>query len=173
MGLLELIWLFLKVGAMAFGGGWTVVGLIKMEAVPRLMSESDFASMVAIAQATPGPLALNAATLLGFRSSGFIGAVLATLAVIAFPTAAIAAAGAVGRRLKLNTEALDQSLKTGTLAMMLMTLWFLLPKGGINLIITAIGLVSFALCAFTKLNPLWLIFGAAFLNMALKLLNLS
>lgn len=172
MGLLDLVWLFFKVGAMAFGGGWTIVGLIKMEAVPRIMSEADFSSMVAIAQATPGPLALNAATMLGFKTWGFPGAFLATLAVIAFPTAAIAMAGMIGKHLKFNSGALDQSLKTGTLAMMIMTLWFLIPKDVFNPIMTGIGVLSFVLCSFTKLNPLWVIFGAAFLNLILKLFNL-
>jgi len=169
MELLELVWTFFKVGVVSFGGGWTVVGLIKMETVPRWIDEAAFSSLVAIAQATPGPVALNAATLVGWRSAGFLGAVLATLSVVAFPSLAIAGAGLVGKRLKLNSGALTESLRSGTLAMMLMTLWFLLPKGGIDPVLLALGAASFAITAFTKINPLWAIFGAAAINMGLKL----
>jgi chromate transporter len=172
MELLELVWTFFKVGVVSFGGGWTVVGLIKMETVPRWIDEAGFASLVAIAQATPGPVALNAATLVGYRQAGFLGALLATLSVIAFPTLAIALAGFVGKRLKLEGEALKESLKSGTLAMMFMTLWFLLPKGRLDPVLLGLGAASFALTAFTKLNPLWAIFGAAAINMGLKLAGL-
>lgn len=172
MELLALIWAFFKIGIVSFGGGWTVVGLIKMETVPRWIDEATFSSLIAIAQATPGPVALNAATLVGWRTLGWLGAIAGTLSVVAFPTIAIAAAGIIGRKAKLSTAALNESLRSGTLAMMAMTLWFLLPKGSLDVKLLALGLASFALAAFTKVNPLWAIFGAAFLNVGLKLLGL-
>jgi hypothetical protein len=92
--------------------------------------------------------------------------------VVAFPSLAIALAGLVGKHLKLDGDALKESLKSGTLAMMLMTIWFLLPKGQIDPVLLGLGLASFALTAFTKLNPLWAIFGAAAINMGLKLAGL-
>lgn len=172
MEALALVWTFFKIGVVSFGGGWTVVGLIKMETVPRWLDEASFQSLVAIAQATPGPVALNAATLVGWRTQGFLGALLATLAVVAFPTLAIAAAGLVGRRVRLDPARLGESLKTGTLAMMVMTFWFLLPKDGFDPKLAALGAGAFALAAFTKLNPLWAIFGAALLNTAARLAGL-
>jgi chromate transporter len=170
MEFLELLWSFFKIGVVSFGGGWTVVGLIKSETVPRWIDESGFASLVAIAQSTPGPVALNAATMVGWKAFGALGAVAATLSVVAFPTLAIAAVGAAGKRVRLDGEALRESLKTGTMAMMLMTLWFLLPKGNIDPALTLLGAASFGLSAFTKISPLWLIFGAGAANLALKLI---
>ena len=89
---------------------------------------------------------------------------------MAFPTLAIAAVGAAGKSVRLDGEALRDSLKTGTMAMMLMTLWFLLPKGNIDPAIAVLGIASFGLSAFTKISPLWLIFGAGAANLALKLI---
>lgn len=170
MEFLSLLWSFFKIGVVSFGGGWTVVGLIKAETVPRWIDEAAFSSLVAIAQATPGPVALNAATLVGWKSFGVLGAVAATLSVVAFPVLAVAAAGLVGRRLRLDQGALKEALRTGTLAMMLMTLWLLLPKGGIDPLLALLGAASFTLAAFTKANPLWAIFGAGAANLAIKLL---
>jgi len=164
MGLVSLLWTFFKIGVVSFGGGWTIVGLIKAETVPRWIAEADFPSLVAIAQATPGPVALNAATMVGWRSFGIGGAILATISVVAFPALAIAAAGIIGSRVRLDERALKESLKTGTLAMMLMTLWFLMPKGASDPVLAFLGIASFALAAFTKINPLWAIFGAAAIN---------
>jgi chromate transporter len=171
MEFLSLIWSFFKIGVMSFGGGWTIVGLIKAETVPHWIDEADFASLVAIAQATPGPVALNAATLVGWKSFGAAGAAAATTAVLLFPVLSIVVAGLIGSRVKLDKKALGESLKTGTLAMMLMTLWFLLPKAApLDPILVGLGVASFALAAFTKLNPLWAIFGAAAINMVLRLI---
>jgi chromate transporter len=170
MEFLALLWTFFKIGVVSFGGGWTVVGLIKMETVPRWIDESAFSSLIAIAQATPGPVALNAATLVGWRSFGALGAISASLSVVAFPSAAIALAGIVGKRLTIDANPLRESLRSGTLAMMIMTLWFLLPKGNLDPILVILGAAAFALTAFTKVNPLWAILGAAAINMLLRLL---
>jgi chromate transporter len=169
MEFLSLLWSFFKIGVVSFGGGWTVVGLIKAETVPRWIDESGFASLVAIAQSTPGPVALNAATMVGWKAFGAPGAIAATIAVVAFPTIAVTAVAAAGRRVKLEGSALRESLRTGTLAMMLMTLWFLLPRGNIDPALAVLGAASFVLAAFTKINPLWLIFGSGAVNLALKL----
>jgi chromate transporter len=172
MAFLALLWSFFKIGVVSFGGGWTVVGLIKAETVPRWIDEAAFASLVAVAQATPGPVALNAATLVGWRSFGWAGAVGATLAVVAFPALAIAFAGVLGKRVKFDADALKESLRSSTLAMMLMTLWFLLPKPPLDPVLIVLGAAAFALTAFTKLNPLWAIFGAAAANTLLRLTGL-
>ncbi len=170
MELLSIIWSFFKIGFVSFGGGWSIVGLIKTEVVPRWIDESGFSSLVAIAQSTPGPVALNAATMVGWQRQGILGAVLATLSVVTFPVLAICLTGIVGKRLKVRGPELQESLKTGTLAMMTMTLWLLLPRGVIDPVLAAIGVGSFALVAFTKASPLWAIFGAGAANVAFHLL---
>lgn len=171
MQTLEIILAFLKIGVVSFGGGWSTVGIIKNEVVPRWISDKDFSSLIAIAQSTPGPIALNAATMIGWQHGGFLSALAATISVVAFPVAAILLTGLLAKRIRVNKLALDESLRTGSMAMMLMTLWVLRPTQADPLLLFFV-VASFALSAFTKLNGLWVILGSgaidAFLGPAIR-----
>ncbi len=72
---------FFKVGLFSIGGGLAALPLIQEEIVTNhtWMNLSDFSDLVAIAQMTPGPIALNAATFVGTNLEGFLGAIIATL----------------------------------------------------------------------------------------------
>lgn len=84
MTLLSLYLLFVKIGFLTFGGGYAMIPLFQDELVTHLgvMSASEFADIVALAQMTPGPVGLNAATYVGQRQAGLLGALTATLGVI-------------------------------------------------------------------------------------------
>ena len=73
----------LKIGAFTFGGGYAMVALLENEFVSKKgwMSKDEFLDLVAIAESTPGPLAINSATYIGYRVAGIAGAALGTLAV--------------------------------------------------------------------------------------------
>ena len=74
---------FLKVGLLGFGGGLAIVRLIYDSIQPFLnMSQETFANIVAISQITPGPLAVNTATYVGYEAAGIGGSVAATIGVI-------------------------------------------------------------------------------------------
>ncbi|MCE5255795.1 MAG: chromate transporter [Spirochaetaceae bacterium] len=161
--LLEIVVTFFKIGIISFGGGWSTVGIIKNEVVPRWVSESEFRSLIAIAQSTPGPIALNAATMIGWNHGGFLAALLATLSVVAFPVMLIAAATILSRHIKLDKLSINESLKTGSMAMMIMTLWALKPSTSDPFLII-LGIGAFVIAAFTKINALWAILGAGALN---------
>ncbi|RLG88023.1 MAG: chromate transporter [Thermoprotei archaeon] len=85
--LLELFIRFLKVGIVGFGGGWAILPIIEREIVEeaKWMTKSEYLDLVAIAGSTPGPVAVNAATYVGFKLAGPLGAFIATLAVILPP----------------------------------------------------------------------------------------
>ena len=78
---LDLFLTFMKIGAFTFGGGYAMIPLIQREVCTnkKWMEEKDILEIVAIAESTPGPIAINAATFVGYRTAGFIGACLATL----------------------------------------------------------------------------------------------
>lgn len=73
----------LKIGAFTFGGGYAMIALIEHEFVDRRgwLEKEEFPDLVAIAESTPGPIAVNSATYIGYRVAGISGAVLGTLAV--------------------------------------------------------------------------------------------
>ena len=82
--LLTIFFTFLKIGAFTFGGGYAMIPLIQKEAVEHhhWVTDSDILDIVAIAESTPGPIAINAATFVGYQTKGFSGAIAATLGVV-------------------------------------------------------------------------------------------
>jgi chromate transporter len=85
--LLSLFLTFCKIGLFSFGGGYAVLAMIQQEVVNinAWMTASEFADIVAISQMTPGPIAINAATFVGYRQGGIPGSLVCTLGVI-FPS---------------------------------------------------------------------------------------
>ena len=81
--LLELFVTMFKIGLFTFGGGYAMIALLENELVTKKqwMTNDEFVDMVAIAESTPGPIAINSATYLGYRRGGVAGAALATLGV--------------------------------------------------------------------------------------------
>ena len=81
--LLTLFLTFLKIGAFTFGGGYAMLALLENEFITKKkwLDKQEFLDMAAIAESTPGPVAINSATYLGYRMAGGWGAATATLAV--------------------------------------------------------------------------------------------
>jgi len=82
----QLSLLLMKLGVLAFGGGFTLIPSIQQEVVERLgwLSTREFIDGIALGQVTPGPIVITA-TFVGYRISGLVGATAATLAVF-FPS---------------------------------------------------------------------------------------
>lgn len=89
---LKLFWVFLKIGALGFGGGYAMLSLIQDEVVAKnhWMTNEEFTDLVAISQTTPGPIGINTATYAGYsaiETAGYspamsvLGSVLATFTV--------------------------------------------------------------------------------------------
>jgi chromate transporter len=82
--LLLLCWEFFKIGLFAVGGGLSSIPFLMdlIEKYPDWYTQKELANMVAISEATPGPLGVNMATYVGFTVSGTIGAILASVAYV-------------------------------------------------------------------------------------------
>ena len=85
--LLELFLTFFKLGIFAIGGGPTMLTLIQGEFVDKKkwLDNDELMEMTAIAESTPGPIAINLATYLGYKRGGFLGALVSTLGIIITP----------------------------------------------------------------------------------------
>ncbi|HHW98073.1 MAG TPA: chromate transporter [Firmicutes bacterium] len=85
MILLKLLFTFAFIGSLAFGGGYVMIPLIDSQVVEKLgwLTSTEFADIVAIAEMTPGPIAINTATYVGFKMAGVLGSVVATTGVVA------------------------------------------------------------------------------------------
>jgi chromate transporter len=83
---LKLFLTFLKVGAVSFGGGYGMIALIRESVLSAgWMTEAELLNFIAVAESTPGPIAVNMATFVGSYQGGVLGAFLATLGVV-FPS---------------------------------------------------------------------------------------
>ena len=78
---LKLMLIMMKTGAFTFGGGYAMISLLYSEFVERQMflSHGEFMDVVAIAESTPGPIAINISTYIGYKRAGFLGSILSTL----------------------------------------------------------------------------------------------
>lgn len=82
--LLMLYLAFLKIGTFSFGGGYAMLPFIQKEIVEKnkWIDSTEFTDIIGISQMTPGPVAINSATFVGYKVSGVLGSVFATLGVI-------------------------------------------------------------------------------------------
>ena len=80
---LTLFLTFLKIGAVSFGGGYAMIPLIREEVLSfGWLNEAEFTNFIAVAESTPGPIAVNMATFIGSKVGGIGGSLLATLGVV-------------------------------------------------------------------------------------------
>lgn len=93
VNLLNIYLTFFKIGMVSYGGGLAILKLMEFELVDSRgwISQADFVDIVAISQVTPGPMSINAATLIGYNLDGFAGSVVATIGVISFSIIAVTA----------------------------------------------------------------------------------
>lgn len=75
---------FFKIGLFTFGGGYAMIASIREEVVQKRewLSDDELMSIITVAESTPGPIAINLATYVGYKKRGFLGAISATLGVV-------------------------------------------------------------------------------------------
>lgn len=160
----ELFWVFLRIGAFTFGGGYAMIPLIQKEVVEkkRWISEEDLLEVIAIAESTPGPIAVNAATFVGFRVAGFGGSFFATLGVT-LPSFVIILV--ISRILKAfeqfrPVEYAFIGIRAAVLALIFSAFWKLfrdMKKSWFNLLVVA---AVFAAVAFGNANVIGMLLAA-------------
>ena len=163
--LVSLFLTFLKIGAFTFGGGYAMIPLIQKEAAGKRgwITEEELLEVVAVAESTPGPIAVNAATYIGERVAGFPGAFLATLGVI-LPSFVILLAVSYGLRAADGLRAVRYAflgLKAGVLALILRALWTMfckVPKKATSSVLMA---AAFLLTSFVRIPAVYVLLGCA------------
>ncbi|MFB9328218.1 chromate transporter [Paenibacillus aurantiacus] len=101
---METLWalfvLFLKTGLLSFGGGYSVMPIIEQETMTRgWIGPGEFAELIAVAGLSPGPMATNTATMIGYRTAGVAGAIAATAGIVLPSLVIIALAAAFSMKL--------------------------------------------------------------------------
>lgn len=152
---------FFMIGCLAFGGGYVMIPLIDSQIVQKLqwLSANEFANVVAIAEMTPGPIAINSATYVGFKMAGVIGSITATLGVLtpSFILVLLLAkiVAALGDSPKLNAAL--SGIRPVVVGMIASAVWSFGSKTLLDLRSWIVALVALVLLVKTKINPIWLI----------------
>jgi len=172
--LLALFWTFFKIGAFTFGGGHAMIPLIQKEAVEnkKWITDDDILEIIAIAESTPGPVAINSATFVGYRTCGFFGAACATFGVV-LPSFVIILAIAYLMNGFMQIKAVQYAFKginAGVLALLCKALWNMYkksPKGWAAYVVMG---ASFVLTAVLHVNVFIVIAGCALFGLITALI---
>ncbi|MCY6484305.1 chromate transporter [Clostridium aestuarii] len=168
--LLQIFYTFLKIGMFSFGGGLAMLPFINKEIVEKhhWISLSTFKDIIGIAQMTPGPIAINSATFVGFKIQGVLGSLFATLGVITFSFILVSIATHYIMKFKES-----KVLKAAMLGMrpavigLILSAFILLAKNSYSLqdkkSLIIGGLIGFLLFK-TKLHPILIIFFSGILG---------
>jgi len=82
--ILTLFTTFFKIGIFTFGGGYGMISIVKDECIDKKkwITNDDFVNLIAVAESTPGPIAVNMATYIGYKQAKLIGSIAATIGVV-------------------------------------------------------------------------------------------
>ena len=155
---------FLKIGAILFGGGYVLVALIRSNLVAGLgwISERQLLDAIAMGQVTPGPLSTTA-TFIGYLLAGVPGAVIATVAIFLPAFSFVAMSGPLVPRLRQSpvAGAVLDGVNVAALALIAVVSWQLFRAAVVDWTTLVLAGVSFFLLFRYRVNSVWLMLGGA------------
>lgn len=165
----DLFFTFFKIGALTFGGGYAMIPLMQTEIVAQgWLTQAEFLNIVAIAEMTPGPIAINTATFVGYQYAGIAGAALATFGVVAPSIITMVIFSHLLAKLKRSKYGIAlKGIGVGVAAMIAAAVFGLVKPTITSWADLGIALVVLALAIKTKLNPILIILGAGAVGVAL------
>ena len=172
--LFDLFLSFLRIGGFTFGGGYAMIPLIQKEAVENKgwISDDDILEIVTIAESTPGPIAINAATFVGYRVGGVLGSAAATFGVVLPSFVIISLISFVLQQFQeiRAVQYAFNGIRVGVPALLgkaLYTMYKKSPKGVAAYIAMA---AAFVITSFTDVSVLLVIIGCAVFGLITSIL---
>ncbi len=164
--------LFFKIGLFTFGGGYAMLPLLQDELVRkrRWLEDEELLDLYSIGQCTPGIIAINVATFVGYRQAGIKGALASTLGMVAPSLAIITLIAMVLYRYMYNryvTYAFD-GIRIGVVALILDILYGLWQKNVTDYAAAGIFAVSLLLLAFLNISAVFIVILAGTAGLLLK-----
>ncbi len=160
---------FFKIGAFTFGGGYAMIPLIQREVVEKnkWITDEDILDIIAIAESTPGPIAINSATFVGYKIAGFWGAFFSTLGVVVPSFTIILLISFVLNAFKDNiyVQYAFRGIRAGVLSLIIKALYTMYkkaPKDAFSLILMG---GAFVVSSFLNVNVLFIIMGCGILGL--------
>lgn len=183
---LKLFWSFFQIGLFSIGGGYAAMPLIQNQVVDinGWLSMSEFADVITISQMTPGPIAINAATFVGIRTAGLLGAIVSTLGCV-FPSCIIVLSlayiyyryrkiSAIQGVLNGLRPAVIALIASASLSLVILAFWngndVSTNLGNIDFMAVAIFSVALFVLRKWKVSPIIIMVGAGVLGLCCNLL---
>jgi chromate transporter len=178
----ELLWRFFRIGFFTVGGGYAMLPLMQHEIeINQWITQQEFVDIIAIAEMTPGPVAINAATFIGYRVAGVLGSVVATSAIVLPSLLIILLLSRVLEKYRdhLLTRSIFAGIRPVVAGLILSAAWFIavtviFPQGLATLTLTSIDYASviiavlvFLLVSRYKIDPIKIIIGAGLLGLVI------
>ena len=169
---------FLKIGAFTFGGGYAMIPFIEKEIVEKhkWLSNEDILDIIAIAESTPGPIAINSATFVGYKICGFFGAFFCTFGVVLPSFVIISLISVVLAKFSSNiyVQYAFRGIRAGVLALVikaLVSMYKKCPKSLFSYIVMGAAFVLSAVVSqFFEINTLFILIGCAVAGLVYSLL---
>ena len=163
--LLDLFITFFKIGAFTFGGGYAMIPLIQKETVDKKhwIESEDILNIVAIAESTPGPIAVNTSTFVGKKTAGFWGAVFSTLGLVMPSFIIISIISLVIDKFQ-SYRAVRYAfygIRAGVVALIIKAVYMMYKQAPKKIISHIIMIGAFVLAAFLKINIIFIVIGCA------------
>lgn len=160
---------FFLIGLFTFGGGYAMIPLIQKEVVTihHWITMTEFIDVVGIAEITPGPIAINSATFIGFKMAGILGSASATLGVVLPSLIVIVLVASVFLKVEDNVyvKAAFSGMRPAVAALIASAAVNILPNSITDLPTAVIAVISFLLMRFTKVSPILLLLASGIVGM--------
>lgn len=171
--LLKLFTTFFKIGLFSFGGGFAMIPLIQSEVIERhkWINSKDFVDMLVLAQSTPGPIAVNTAVFVGYKTAGVAGAVAATLGTVlpSFIVILLLALFFAEVRENRYVDAAFRAMRPAVVALIVAPLMGLVK--GMKWYLIAISAAVALLVWYFGFSPMYLIAGSVAVGIAMAIYN--
>ena len=171
---LTLFLTFLKIGAFTFGGGYAMIPIIEKEMVEKhkWIKSEDILDIFAIAESTPGPIAINSATFIGYKIAGVFGSFCATFGVV-LPSFVIISIISLVLREFSDIKAVQYAfngIRAGVLALIikaLISMYKQCPKNLFSYIVLAL---AFLVVAIFNINVIYVVIGCGVIGLVHSLI---
>ncbi|MGG4145104.1 chromate transporter [Paenibacillus algorifonticola] len=159
--LLQLFWIFFRIGPTTFGGGYAMMPMIEREAVQKRqwLDEKEWTQLISLAGSAPGGVGVNAAAMVGYRQAGAAGAVIAIVG-ITLPTLLLVLLLGLFMRAFGDHPKLVAALKGihgAVIALMVMAAYRMARAALFDVATTFVAVVTLAVLLFTAINPIYVV----------------
>lgn len=171
--LFKMFFTFAKVGCFTFGGGYAMLPMLQKEIIEnnKWATEEEVMDYFAIGQCTPGVIAVNTATFIGFKTAGVIGGIVATLGLV-FPSIVIISVIAAFIRNFTDIQVVQSALKGIQICVCALVLDAVIKLGKKSLVdryCIGVFVLSFVVAQFSGLSTIVVIIGSAVLGILINI----